>query len=188
LPFVGVAFASVVAFSAFEATFALFGQRRLGFGIASAAGVFTAVGAVIVAVQAGAVGPVVRRFGEGRALVGGLLLNVVGLGVLSAARSWPVAAPALLALTVGQGLVQTTMASLLAASADPGGRGRALGAQQSAGGLARVAGPAAGGALLGTHASGWPYLAGALLTLAASAAALLAGRFFPEPPNEPEVT
>jgi MFS family permease len=188
LPFVGVAFASVVAFSAFEATFALFGQRRLGFGIASAAGVFTAVGAVIVAVQAGAVGPVVRRFGEGRALVGGLLLNVVGLGVLSAARSWPVAAPALLALTVGQGLVQTSLASLLAASADPGGRGRALGAQQSAGGLARVAGPAAGGALLGTHASGWPYLAGALLTLAASAAALLAGRFFPEPPNEPEVT
>ena len=171
VPLLGVAFASVVAFSAFEATFALFGQRRLGFGIASAAGVFTAVGAVIVAVQAGAVGAVVRRLGESRTLVGGLLLNVVGLGLLSAARSWAAAAPALLSLTVGQGLVQTTMASTLAGRALPGARGRALGAQQSAGGLARVAGPAAGGALLGMHASGWPYLAGAILTLGAALAA-----------------
>lgn len=174
IPLLGVAFASVVAFSAFEATFALFGQRRLGFGIASAAGVFTAVGAVIVAVQAGAVGAVVRRFGERRTLVGGLLLNVLGLGLLSAARSWAAAAPALLLLTVGQGLAQTTMASTLAGRAVPGGRGRALGAQQSASGLARVAGPAAGGALLGMHASGWPYLAGAILTLGAGLAALVA--------------
>lgn len=176
VPLLGVAFASVVAFSAFEATFALFGQRRLGFGIASAAGVFTAVGAVIVAVQAGAVGAVVRRLGERGTLVGGLLLNVVGLALLSTARSWAAAAPALLLLTVGQGLVQTTMASTLAGRALPGARGRALGAQQSAGGLARVAGPAAGGALLGMHASGWPYLAGAILTLGAALAASVAVR------------
>jgi MFS family permease len=171
LPLLGVAFAAVVAFSAFEATFALFGQHRLGFGIASAAAVFTAVGAVIVAVQVGAVSKLVARFGEGRTLVGGLGLNVLGLALLAASRSWSVAAPALLALTVGQGLAQTTMASALAGRADPGGRGRALGAQQSAGGLARVVGPAAGGALLGAHASGWPYVAGAGLTLIASAVA-----------------
>ena len=180
VPLLGVAFAAVVAFSGFEATFALFGQRRLGFGIASAAAVFTAVGAVIVAVQAGAVAPVVRWVGEGRTLVAGLLLNVLGLAVLSAARSWAVAAPALLALTVGQGVVQTTMASVLAGRAAPGSRGRALGAQQSAGGLGRVVGPAAAGALLGAHASGWPYLAGAGLTLFASVAAAVAVGARPE--------
>jgi MFS family permease len=65
------------------------------------------------------------------------------------------------------------MASSLAGRADPGGRGRALGAQQSASGLARVVGPAIGGALLGAHASGWPYAAGAALTLVASIVALL---------------
>jgi len=172
VPLLGVAFAAVVAFSGFEATFALFGQRRLGFGIASAAAVFTAVGAVIVVVQAGAVAPVVRRVGEGRTLIAGLLLNVLGLALLSAARSWAVAAPALLALTVGQGVVQTTMASVLAGRAAPGRRGRALGAQQSAGGLGRVVGPAVGGALLGVHASGWPYVAGAALTLAAAVVAV----------------
>jgi DHA1 family tetracycline resistance protein-like MFS transporter len=167
VPLLGVAFASVVAFSGFEATFALFGQHRLGFGIAGAAAVFTAVGAVIVAVQVGAVGKVVGRFGEGRTLLGGLGFNIVGLLLLAVSRSWAIAAPALLVLTVGQGLVQTTMASTLAGRADRGGRGRALGAQQSAAALARVVGPALGGALLGAHASGWPYVAGAIVTLVA---------------------
>ena len=177
IPLLGVAFAALVAFSAFEATFALFGQRRLGFGIAGAAGVFTAVGAAIVAVQVGVVAPAVRRAGERPTLLIGLLANAGGLALLAASRSWALAAPALVALTVGQGLVQTTLATVLVGRATPAGRGRALGAQQSAGGLARVAGPAAGGALLGSHASGWPYAAGAVLTLvaAAGAAAALAG-------------
>lgn len=167
-PLLAVAFAALVAFSAFEATFALFGQRRLGFGIAGAAGVFTAVGAAIVVVQVGLVARVVRRAGERRTLLLGLVANAGGLALLAASNSWAVAAPALVALTIGQGLVQTTMATVIAGRASPGGRGRALGAQQSAGGLARIAGPAAGGALLGAHASGWPYAGGALLSVLAA--------------------
>lgn len=167
-PLLAVAFAALVAFSAFEATFALFGQRRLGFGIAGAAGVFTVVGAAIVIVQVGVVARVVRVAGEGRTLVVGLLANAGGLALLAASVSWALAAPALVALTVGQGLVQTTMATVLVGRAGAEARGRALGAQQSAGGLARIAGPAAGGALLGAHASGWPYAGGAVLTLVAA--------------------
>jgi DHA1 family tetracycline resistance protein-like MFS transporter len=170
-PLLAVAFAALVAFSAFEATFALFGQRRLGFGIAGAAGVFTGVGATIVVVQVGVVARAVRRMGERATLIGGLLANALGLALLASAHSWALAGPALLALTVGQGLVQTTMATVLVGRAGAGGRGRALGAQQSAGGLARIAGPAAGGALLGAHASGLPYAAGAALTLLAAAVA-----------------
>ena len=161
---VAVAFAAMVAFSGFEATFALFGQRHLGFGIGSAAAVFTGVGAVIVVVQAGLVRPVVRRLGESRTLVAGLAANAAGLLLLAAATSWALAAPALLALTVGQGLVQTTMASALAGLSSPARRGRVLGAQQSASSLARVVGPAAGGALLGSQVGGGPYLLGAAMT------------------------
>jgi MFS family permease len=167
-----VAFSAMVAFSGFEATFALFGQKRFGFGISSAAAVFTAVGAVIVVVQGGLVHPVVARLGEARTLLLGLAANAGGLALLAAAHSWSVAAPALLALTVGQGLVQTTMVAALVSRTDPSQRGRALGAQQSAGALARVVGPAIGGALLGAHASGDPYLVGAALT---AVAAVLAG-------------
>jgi DHA1 family tetracycline resistance protein-like MFS transporter len=164
-----VAFSAMVAFSGFEATFALFGQRHLGLGIGSAAAVFTGVGAVIVAVQGGLVHPVVRRFGDMATLGGGLALNMVGLAVLAAARSWVVAAPALLLLTVGQGLIQTTMAATLAGRVDAARRGRALGVQQSASSLARIVGPAAGGALLGARASGAAYVLGAVVTAAALA-------------------
>jgi len=167
-PLLVVAFCALVAFSGFEATFALFGQRHLGFGIASAAAVFTAVGAVIVVVQVGLVRRVVAVLGEVRTLLAGLLANAAGLAMLSGARSWFLAVPALLALTVGQGLVQTTMVTILAGRAEPGRRGSVLGAQQSAAGLARVAGPAVGGALLGSAASGDPYLLGCALSLVAA--------------------
>ncbi len=163
VPLLGVSLLALVAFSAFEATFALFGRGRLGFSIGSSAGVFAAVGAVIVIVQGGLVRPVVHRLGERRTLVVGLILDGFGLALLAPAHSWALAAPALLALTVGQGLVQTTMSSTLAGRADPARRGEVLGAQQSVGGLARVIGPIVGGALLGEHPTDWPYLAGAAL-------------------------
>jgi DHA1 family tetracycline resistance protein-like MFS transporter len=169
-PLLVVAFAAMLAFSGFEATFSLFGQRHLDLGIGSAAAVFTLVGLVIVAVQGGVVHKVVRRVGERRTLAGGLALNAAGLGLLAPARSWALAAPALLLLTAGQGLVQTTMAATLADRAGPGHRGRVLGAQQSIAAMARIAGPAAGGALLGAAASGAPYVLGAAVTVVALAA------------------
>jgi MFS family permease len=160
-PLIGVAFGALLAFSAFEATFALFGQRRLGFGLGSSAAVFAVIGLAIVAVQGALVHPVVSRIGEVTTLRAGLTLDGVGLLAAAFARSWLALAPALLALTVGQGLVQTTMSSALAGRADPRRRGEVLGAQQSAGGLARVAGPLLGGVLFQRLGPGAPYIAGA---------------------------
>jgi MFS family permease len=170
-PFLWVAFSALLAFSGFEATFALFGQHRLGLGIGSAAAVFTGVGAVIVVVQGGLVGRLTSLIGEGRTLVAGLAVNVIGLVFLAQAYTWAVALPSLICLTVGQGLIQTTMASTVAARADPSSRGQVLGAQQSAVSLGRIAGPVIAGALLGGHASGAPYLFGAAVTAVAALAA-----------------
>jgi multidrug resistance protein len=163
---VAVAFGALLAFSAFEATFALFGQRRLGFGIGSSAAVFAVIGLLIVVVQGGLVHAVVTRVGETATLRAGLVVDAVGLLVLAFTRSWLGLVPALLALTVGQGLVQTTMSSTLAGRADPARRGEVLGAQQSAGGLARVVGPLLGGVLFQRVGPGAPYLAGAALMAA----------------------
>lgn len=173
---VSVAFVAMVAFSGFEATFSLFGQRHLHLTVASTAAVFTGVGALIVAVQVGGVARLVGRRGEAWALVVGLVLNSAGLALLAAARSWALAAPALVALTAGQGIVQTTMASALSARAAPGRRGAVLGTQQSASTLARIVGPAIGGALLGARASGAPYWVGFGLSLAAAVAVAISLR------------
>lgn len=162
-PLLVVAFTSLVAFSAFEATFALFGERRLGFSLASTGVVFTVIGILIAAANAGLVQPTVRRFGEARTLRLGLICNGLGLALLPAVHSWALLAPALLLLTVGQGLVTPTLASTVAGRVGDERRGAALGAQQSAGGLARVVGPVLGGVMFDRIGLGAPYLGGVVL-------------------------
>ena len=162
-----VAFVSLVAFSAFEATFALFGERRLGLRLASTGIVFTVIGVLIAAANAGLVAPAVRRFGEPGTLRLGLVLNAAGLAVLPFVHSWAALAPALLLLTAGQGLVTPTLSATVAGRVGEDRRGAALGAQQSAGGLARVVGPVAGGFAFERIGVGAPYLGGVVLLVVA---------------------
>ncbi|MCA1683718.1 MAG: MFS transporter, partial [Actinobacteria bacterium] len=156
-----VAFGALVAFSAFEATFALFGERRLDFRPASTAAVFTVVGLVLALVQGVLVHPTVHRLGELRTLRLGLACNAVGLLMLAAVHSWWVLVPALLALVLGQGLATPSLTAAVAGGAAANRRGGVLGLQQSAGGLARVVGPLAGGLAFEHLGVPSPYLLGA---------------------------
>jgi DHA1 family tetracycline resistance protein-like MFS transporter len=167
----GIAFVALVAFSAFEATFALFGERRLGFRLASTGAVFAGVGVGIAVVQTTLVHPAVQRWGERGTLWRGLGCNAAGLAVLGATHSWPVLVVALAGLVVGQGLAGPSIAAVVAGRAHAERRGAALGVQQAAGGLARVVGPTAGGLAFQHVAVPAPYLGGAVLMVAASAAA-----------------
>ena len=163
--FLLVAFVSLCAFSAFEATFALFGERRLGLRLASTGVVFTIIGVLIAVVNGGLVAPAVRRFGEAGTLRIGLVLIACGLAVLPFVHSWAALAPALVLLTTGQGLVTPTLSATVAGRVDDDRRGEALGAQQSAGGLARVVGPVAGGFAFEHLGEGAPSVGGVVLLL-----------------------
>lgn len=158
-----VSFVGLVAFSGFEATFALFAERRLGLRLASIGALFAAIGLVLVVVQVRVIGPVVDRLGERHTLQVGLASNGIGLAFLAATHSWALLAPALLCLIVGQGLVTPTLSSLLAGRVGADRRGGVLGVQQAAGGLARVVGPLAAGAAFQHVGTPAPYLAGAAL-------------------------
>ncbi|MCU1449302.1 MAG: Tetracycline resistance efflux pump [Acidimicrobiales bacterium] len=158
-----VAFVSLVAFSAFEVTFPLFGHLRLGFRLSSTAGVFAAIGLLLAAVQASLVHPAVRRFGEAGTLRLGLLVNSGGLLVLAAVHSWWLLVPALAALVVGQGLAMPALTSAFAGRAAPDRTGGVLGVQQSASGMARVLGPLAGGFAFDRLGAPSPYLIGAAM-------------------------
>ena len=158
-----VAFLSLVAFSAFEVTFPLFGHARLGFQLTSTAGLFAAIGLLLAAVQSSLVHPAVRRFGETGTLRVGLVVNAAGLLLLSAVHSWWLLVPALVALVVGQGLAMPALTAAFAGSADAGRTGGVLGVQQSANGLARVVGPIVGGLLFEHVGVAAPYVVGAAL-------------------------
>jgi len=161
LRLIAVAFAGLLAFSAFEATFALLAQDRFDLELSSTALVFTVIGMALVAVQAGLVGPVTTRLGETRTLRAGLVANGVGLLVLALDAGWLGLIVALALLVVGQGLITPTLSSAVAGRAGAQ-RGQWLGWQQSAGGVARVIGPAVGGALFQHVGVGAPYVAGAV--------------------------
>ena len=158
-----IGFIAVVAFTAFEATFSLFGDRRFGLTEASSAAVFLGVGLILVAVQGGAYGRLVERFGTERLFVIGLSMLVAGLAVTAVATVWPVLIVALLLLSIGQGCASPSMTSLVTQHAPPERRGEALGFQQSANGVGRVLGPPAAGAMFDRVGIWSPYLAGSVL-------------------------
>ena len=164
LRLIAVTFVALTAFSAFEATFSLLADQRLGLTESQVALVFAGVGLVLVGTQGGAIGPISRAVGEVRTIRIGLVANVLGFGLLAVAGRWPALAGGLALLAFGQGLITPTLSSLVA-TASTGRAGAGLGYQQSAGGLARVVGPAVGGVLFGV-ASWQPYVLSAVAALA----------------------
>ena len=164
--FVILTFVGVTAFAAFEATFSLLAAERLGLGEAEIGFVFAGIGVLLVGTQGSLIGPATRLVGELALIRIGLVMNIVGFLMLSVAETWTLLVPGLAVLALGQGFITPTLASAIAGSAKPGMSGAALGVQQSAGGLARVVGPAVGGALFAVGLP-VPYVVAAGLTLVA---------------------
>jgi DHA1 family tetracycline resistance protein-like MFS transporter len=182
-PLLVASFLGLVAFSAFEATFSLLAEARFGLTESSTYAVFFAIGVVLVVVQGGAIHTVVARLGEAASIRFGFAANAIGLLLLAPPEGgWWLLVPALLLLCVGQGVLAPTLASAVAGRAGRSGRGQALGLQQAAGGLARVAGPALGGALFEHVSAAAPYYVGAALVTVALAGV---GRAGSEPVHSP---
>jgi MFS transporter, DHA1 family, tetracycline resistance protein len=159
-------FVTVVALSAFEATFALLGERRFSMTPTAVAFAFAGVGVVLVATQAGLAGPLGRRFGEIGSIRIGIASSVLGFVVLAETGRFGLMLVGLGVLAFGQGLLVPMVSSAIAGAAGPHGSGMALGAHTAASGLARVVGPLLGGALFGI-ATHLPYRMSAALVAAA---------------------
>lgn len=166
LRLITVSFVGMVAFSGFEATFALLTDSRYGLKLSGTGAVFTAIGLALVLVQVSIVGRVNDRLGESGTLRAGLTANAVGLAVLAVNGGWVTLVVSLTFLVLGQGLITPTLSSAVAGRAGRE-RGTWLGWQQSAGGLARVLGPITAGALFEHIGVGSPYVVGAVLALIA---------------------
>ena len=163
-------FLSLVAFSGFEATFSLLADDRFGLSESATYAVFFAIGVALVLVQGGAIHTVVARLGEEASIRLGFAANALGLLLLAPPEGgWWLLVPALALLCFGQGVVTPTLSSVVAGRSGRTSRGHALGLQQAAGGLARVAGPALGGALFEHVSPAAPYYIGAALVTAAIA-------------------
>ncbi len=134
--------ASTLVFSGFETIFPLYAQevdsyfneRTIGYA-------FAIVGIVIIFVQAGLIRPFVRRFGEERTILAGLVFNILGLAILPLAWDRYTLILFTIPLGIGQGLLTPALNSLVSLKIPQAEQGEGLGLNSSGAAIARVVGP-----------------------------------------------
>ena len=170
--FVIVMFLVIAAQALMETTFGLWADKELAWGPREVGWTLAGLGAGAVLLQGGGAGAASRALGERMTLLIGLALFAAGFGGLAASHAPATMAAGLAALVVGIGLATPALNSLIAAQAGEQERGAVMGLSQSAAAFGRVVGPLGSGALFDTLGSVAPFLAAALLILAALFAAL----------------
>lgn len=173
-PYVWISFVGTFAFVGMESTFALFGARRLDYGLVQTGLVFAYIGVLSSVVQGGLVRPLVARFGEATVMRAGLVITAIGLlAIVPVHHTWQLLV-ASIPLALGSGLVFPSLTSVVSRRTGEHEQGGVLGVLASTGGLARVAGPPTATALFQHVSLAAPYVVGGVLFLACLA--LAAGR------------
>jgi len=153
-----------LAFAGMESVFALLTQRQLGWGAVQNGYLFTYIGVIVVVMQGGLVGRLVKRFGERRLLLAGLALLAGGLALLPFGANLAVLLVAVSLLSLGDGAVTPTVSTLLSFASAEEAQGETLGLAQGLTSLGRMLGPLLAGVLF-VIGAGLPFFAGAALAL-----------------------
>lgn len=139
-----LSFISMMAFVMMESVFALFLKDSHGYDVRHVGYFFAFVGLIIVIVQGGLIGRLVKRFGEWPLAIVGPVLVAAGMAVYVRAE-WHLAVWLLLLAgtfnATGRSLQTPTMSSLISHRADPKRQGTVFGLYHSLGSFARVIGP-----------------------------------------------
>jgi multidrug resistance protein len=163
-----------IAFTAMEAVFPLLTLHRFGWGATQNGYLFTYIGVIVVVMQGGLVGRLVKRWGERRLLLMGLVVLAAGLALLPVVGGLASLVVALGLLAAGEGAVTPTLSALLSLTSTAETQGEILGVAQGVAGLGRIIGPLVGGALFTAIGAGAPFLVGGVLALVAAGIAALA--------------
>jgi MFS family permease len=177
-------FLTSFAFSALESQFIFLTNDVFGYGTAENGALLTYFGVLVAVVQGGLVDPVTERFGEYRVALGGVAVQAATIALLPYAAAagdlvpstgplvaWLPVVPGgvFLAMAVatplgaGNGLANVSLNTLVSLNAGADEQGGAFGLTQSAGSLARTAGPALAGALYTAVDFHAPFVAAGLM-------------------------
>jgi DHA1 family tetracycline resistance protein-like MFS transporter len=157
------------SFAVYQTTFALFGARRFGFDAAHTGYLLAAFGFLGVVVQVVMVGPIVKRLGEKRTLVIGLIVAAMGWGGGAMIHSLPLFIAMLVPAAIGVGLCNPSLVSLVSGAAGKHEQGRVQGAAGALESLGRTIGPVWGNGALQYLGEGAAYGSAALVLLATAA-------------------
>lgn len=172
IPFVLINLFYTIAFTAMEAIFPLFSQHTFGWGATQNGYIFTYVGIIVVIMQGGLVGRLVKHWNEQTVMLAGIGALAIGLLVLafSSQLSWLLVSLGL--VSVGDGAVSPTLSTLLSFASPLDAQGETLGLAQGVGGLGRIIGPLAAGSAYAWGGPGIPFIAGGILVVLAACVAI----------------
>ncbi|MGK5089972.1 MFS transporter [Bdellovibrionota bacterium FG-2] len=137
LLFFGVTF----AMTQMEAIFALYLSATFHYDARTAGMLLALSGIIMVLIQGGLIGRLVKFFGESKLVTGGALLCSMGLLGFALAPDPRLLVAALVIMSLGHGLLHPTLSSLASRGSSRANKGIVMGVFQSAGSLARVLGP-----------------------------------------------
>jgi MFS transporter, DHA1 family, tetracycline resistance protein len=140
---VGLYFLATFCFASFESTFSLllYQSPKFGYDQSQVGYLFAYCGLIAVFIQGGAIGRLVKRFGEQQLIFYSLLMMALSLVLLPYISSLGGLLVGLGLLAVGTGINRPPTFGLISLNASSEEQGSALGVAQSAGSLARIIGP-----------------------------------------------
>jgi MFS transporter, DHA1 family, tetracycline resistance protein len=128
--------------------FALFAQRRLGFGPKEVGYVFAYSGLLGIILQGGLIGRLVKKFGERRLVVGGFIAATIGYAGLGFSYDWKVLLFVTLFSSYGTGVLRPAITSLVTQAAGRQEQGVVLGLTQSITSVCQIVAPLMAGFLI----------------------------------------
>lgn len=151
-------FLVTTGFAQLETTFALLLLERFGLDAKHAGEILALMAVVMVFIQGGAIGKLVKRWGEVRLTIAGTALMAIALSAASLSYHLLWFVGALLIQAMGFAITNPSLSSLASRNAEANQQGSTLGLYQSAGSLARVIGPLVAGFLFDHFGSKIPFL------------------------------
>lgn len=167
---IGLFFLATFCFTAFESTLPLLLDKRFRYDETQISFLFAYCGLVGALVQGGAIGRLVKRFGEQSLIFGSLLVVAVSLVMIPFVPGLIGLLLSLALFSIGSGINRAPTMGLISINSPLNEQGATLGVAQSAGTLARVIGPTIATGLYAWHLP-LPYVMCAMVALIASVVA-----------------
>ena len=172
---VGVFFLATFCFTCFETTLGLLVSKNFNLVVEDLKGgvhvfdtrvvyLYTFCGLIGALVQGGPLGKAVKKLGEPLLIALSLVLVGVSLLPMPFVTNWPLLLVVLAVLSIGSSLTRGPVFGMISNLASPSEQGLTIGTAQSAGSLARIAGPIVAGTLFEIRPS-LPYLVCGVLAL-----------------------
>lgn len=161
---VSIFFIIIFSMANIYGTFAILGLKVYGFTDRQNGYLFGVSGIVSALIQGYFIRKISNKFKDRAIVLSGIFFMIIGLGFLPYGGDFLGVAIVIAVLSIGTGLLQPTIISLISKYAPEDQQGSVLGFNSSMGALARVLGPVWGGFAFDYLGYQFPFLTGAIFT------------------------